>query len=51
MHGYTQAIWLGFGIIAFAGLMALLLINTKISRPAPVSDDASPDEAVPVMAH
>jgi EmrB/QacA subfamily drug resistance transporter len=51
VHGYTQAIWLGFGIIAFAGLMALLLINTKISRPAPVSDDASPDEAVPVMAH
>jgi EmrB/QacA subfamily drug resistance transporter len=53
VHGYTEAIWWGFGIVAAAAVLAFVLINSRGSQHTVTDGDGKSvsDEPVPVMAH
>ncbi|MBA0053366.1 DHA2 family efflux MFS transporter permease subunit [Streptomyces sp. AJS327] len=64
VHGYTSAIWWGFGVLLVSAAVALLFVNKTVERPstsgtgsgsgsggAPGRDDSGEPEQVLVGAH
>ncbi|MDT0268265.1 MFS transporter [Streptomyces sp. DSM 44915] len=51
VHGYSTAIWWGFGIVALGALLAFVLINAGRSVSPGASADGEAEAPIPVLAH